>query len=93
MPLDLLVRGLKSYFGLGEDEDGDFKEFYSSSEAVQKVEYDSDEGILMVRFTTGAEYNYYGVSAQKFRRFREAGSKGQYLNWQIKGNYLYGRIG
>ena len=87
----LLVTGLRKFLGIEPDEDDDVKQFWAASEAVSFVEYDSEEKILMVRYTSGAEYLYFNVSPQKFRRFREAGSKGQFVNFRVKPFYPYGR--
>ena len=87
----LLLTGLRKFLGLETDEDDDVKHFFAASEAVSFVEYDSQEKILMVKYTSGAEYLYFNVSPQKFRRFREASSKGQFVNFRVKPFYPYGR--
>lgn len=90
---DLLLRGLRQFLGVDTDLEDEFRSFSASgSEALRgSVIYDPDNEALMVTYEQGASYTYWGVGPQRFRRFREAASKGHYINFSIKPNYLYSR--
>lgn len=94
MVSELLIRGLKQFLGQQTTlEDLDMRSFNADgSEALMgEVIYDPDNMALEVTYTSGVSYVYWGVGPQKFRRFRESGSRGQYINFAIKPNYLFSR--
>lgn len=62
------------------------------SSAIAGLGYNADVGRLMVTFTTGRTYAYYGVSPDTYRAFRNADSKGRFFNANIR-NYPYERMG
>jgi hypothetical protein len=64
-----------------------------TSSNVAAIGYESGSSTLYVRFHHGGTYAYSGVSASVHAAFMSAGSKGQYLAYQIKGTYPYVRIG
>jgi hypothetical protein len=63
-----------------------------SSSNVSEVGYDEGRRILEVLFTTGSIYQYFDVPPQIYAELMRAGSIGQYLNSNIKGNYRYARV-
>ncbi|HNP63818.1 MAG TPA: KTSC domain-containing protein [Woeseiaceae bacterium] len=61
--------------------------------AAATVGYDPDSQDLHVRFlNSGETYVYYGVDEWVFDEFRQADSKGTYLNINIKNRYQYGKL-
>lgn len=48
--------------------------------------------ILRIWFRSGALYQYNGVPEDVFEAFRNASSRGRYLNLHIKGKYEYKRM-
>ena len=66
---------------------------YVDSSNIEAIGYDSNTQQLHVRFLkSGATYVYYDVEEWRFEEFRQAGSKGEYLNQHIKGVYDYSRL-
>lgn len=61
------------------------------SSNIEAVAYDKDKRELYVCFKSLAEYVYYDVSAEVYKAFLAADSKGRYLNENIKGVYEYAR--
>ena len=61
------------------------------STAIAAIGYDNKSGRLYVTYTNQRAYTYFGVSRQRYQAFCDAGSKGQYVNKQIKPNYGYAR--
>jgi len=63
-----------------------------ASSNIDSIAYDDEQSELHVKFNSGAEYVYLGVSASVFDSFMDAPSKGRYLNEAIKGRYEYYRV-
>jgi DNA helicase HerA-like ATPase len=61
------------------------------SSTVLRIGYDAAVGELYVEFTNGSTYVYYDVPEQVFEAFAGSGSKGVFLNANIKGKYRFGR--
>jgi hypothetical protein len=59
------------------------------STAVRTMGYDENEWVLQVEFSNGKLYNYFRVPPHEYRSLLEAGSKGEYVNRQIKPYYEY----
>ena len=53
--------------------------------------YDKDRQTLIVEFKSGIRYNYYDIPEHVYDGIKLAGSKGKYLNSEIKGIYRYAR--
>lgn len=51
--------------------------------------YDPTAQVLEVEFQSGAIYRYFGVPKSEWKSFREASSKGKYLNERIKNRYRF----
>jgi len=61
------------------------------STAVEHISYDEATRELNVTYVGGGTYTYYGVPKQLYAAFREARSKGQFVNQFIKDRYDYRR--
>lgn len=59
------------------------------STVVDKIIYDATHQILTVVFQSGKVYHYKNVPDHVYISFRNARSKGRYLNRNIKGVYKY----
>jgi len=63
------------------------------SSNIATIGYHAASQTLSVLFRKGSRYEYYNVPRACFEAFLAATSKGQYLNFWIKGIYPYARIG
>ena len=63
-----------------------------SSSNIAAVGYDENSRVLEVEFTSGIVYQYFDVPPQMYAELMLAGSAGQYLNANIKGNFRYARV-
>lgn len=57
------------------------------SESIAAIGYDDDAETLEVEFVSGAVYRYSGVPQEVYEDFRQAPSKGAFLNRHIKNAY------
>lgn len=64
-----------------------------ASSTIVAIGYDEPAQTLEVEFKTGTVYQYYNVTKSLFEQFMQAGSKGQFLAYQIKNAYPYSRVG
>lgn len=55
------------------------------SSTVDGVHYDHQSGILSVRFLTGDEYQYQGISPQMAEAFESSKSMGSFIHKYLKG--------
>jgi len=62
------------------------------SSNISEVGYDENSRTLEVLFTNGNLYQYFDVPPQIYAELMQAGSVGQYLNANIKGNFRYARV-
>ena len=62
---------------------------YVDSSNVEAIGYEPDTQELHVQFITSGTYVYFDVEDWVFDEFMQADSKGQYLNYNIKGVYAY----
>jgi hypothetical protein len=62
------------------------------SSSVRSAGYDASERVLEVEFRNGGVYQYLDVPGEEYDEFREADSKGRYLNTEIKPNHRYRRL-
>lgn len=65
---------------------------YVASSNIESIGYDKDNSILEVGFLNGTVYQYFDVPEEIWDAFREADSKGRFLNSKIKGNYSYSQV-
>ena len=61
------------------------------STAVEHISYDEATRELNVTYVSGGTYTYYGVPKQLYAAFREAHSKGQFVNQFVKNRYDFRR--
>lgn len=64
-----------------------------ASSNIASIGYDEPSQTLEVEFTNGAVYQYYNVPQPLHEQLMHAGSKGQFLAYQIKNAYPYSRVG
>lgn len=62
------------------------------STVVDSFYYDMDSLVLRVTFRSGAIYLYHDVPEDIYLEFKQAKSKGTYLNQFIKGNFEFERV-
>ncbi|MDE2465788.1 MAG: KTSC domain-containing protein [Alphaproteobacteria bacterium] len=66
---------------------------YVDSRNIEAIGYDAAALELHVRFLkSGETYVYYAVEEWRFQELMRAGSKGIYLNAEIKPNYQYAKL-
>lgn len=64
-----------------------------ASSTIIAIGYDEPSQTLEVEFKSGAVYQYYNVTQVLYEQLMQAGSKGQFLAYQIKNAYPYSRVG
>ncbi len=62
------------------------------STALTDSYYNENSGILTITYISGAVYNYLRVPKSVYDEFKAATSKGQFVNFQIKPNYIYEKV-
>lgn len=62
------------------------------SSVVNKYIYFPETEVLRVIYQSGAVYDYLNVPFEISEKFREARSKGQFLNLVIKTRFSYKRV-
>jgi len=62
------------------------------SSVVAAIRYDASSSTLRVVYVSGAVYDYKKVPEQIYNEMKNAASKGEYLNKQIKPNYKFEKI-
>ena len=62
------------------------------STVVASIRYDTATLTLWVEFVSGSIYKYSNVEEKVYWDLKKSGSKGTFLNQQIKGNYEYKKI-
>ena len=62
------------------------------SSVVSAIKYDESKAILTIIFVSGMVYEYKNVPEEIYLEMKNSGSKGTYLNKNIKGNYLFEKI-
>ncbi len=60
--------------------------------SVASAGYDAASRVLEVEFRNGGVYQYLDVPGDEYLEFREADSKGGFLNREIKPNHRYRRL-
>lgn len=59
------------------------------SSAVTELYYEPDALALHVQYINGGRYIYWGVPLDVWGRFKEANSKGEFVNYYIKAYYPF----
>jgi hypothetical protein len=62
------------------------------SSVVAHMDYDEKRRVLRITYTSGKVYDYLAVPQQAYDEMKAASSKGQYLNYSIKGKYKYKKV-
>lgn len=62
------------------------------SSVVADIKYDENTATLTITFVSGRVYEYKDVPAEVYQGMKASGSKGEYLNHHIKGNYKFRRV-
>ena len=62
------------------------------SSVVAAIRYDASSSTLRVVYVSGAVYDYKKVPEQIYNEMKNAASKGEYLNKQIKPNYKFEKV-
>ena len=62
------------------------------SSNIRMIGFDADIEELRIKFNSGAEYAYFGVSAEVYGGLMRAPSAGKFLAAEIKGKYDYRRV-
>lgn len=62
------------------------------SSVVHKMDYNETTGNLRITYVSGSVYEYKGVPLDVFNAMKRSGSKGAFLNTQIKGRYDYEKV-
>ena len=63
-----------------------------TSSNISEVGYDETSRVLEVLFSNGSVYQYFDVPPQIYAELMQAGSIGQYLTANVKGNFRYARV-
>lgn len=63
-----------------------------TSSNLASIGYDPGSLMLEVEFKDGSVYQYFDVSETVYQEFMRAGSKGQFLNANIKHSYRYAKV-
>jgi len=62
------------------------------STVVEFAKYDADDKILEIKYRNGRVYRYFGVPQTEYDAFKSSGSKGRYLNREIKTKYEFAKV-
>ncbi len=62
------------------------------STVVSAIKYDASKATLTIIFVSGMVYEYKDVPEEIYLEMKNSGSKGIYLNKNIKGNYFFEKI-
>ena len=62
------------------------------STVIAAINYDPDSLSLKVVYVSGMVYEYKGVPESVYKALKIAGSKGRYLNYNIKGKYDFEKV-
>ena len=62
------------------------------SSVVAAIHYYAEKKVLRVIYVSGAVYDYKAVPEKAYQAMKNSGSKGTYLNKEIKGKYKFEKI-
>jgi len=62
------------------------------SSVVNQYVYFPETEILQIIYQSGSVYHYFRVPVEIYEKFRQARSKGQFLNMVIKPGFRYKKI-
>jgi hypothetical protein len=62
------------------------------STVIAAIAYDNERRILRVTFVSGLVYEYMEVPEEVYTAFRSSGTKGIFLNREIRNKYTYKKV-
>jgi hypothetical protein len=62
------------------------------SSVISSMSYNKESLVLKIVFVSGMVYEYFDVPEKEYNAMKSSGSKGTYLNKEIKGKYRYKKI-
>jgi len=62
------------------------------SSVIAGTSYDAASHKLLIRYVSGAIYEYAAVPSQVYEKMKKAVSKGKFLNSYIKGSYAFKKL-
>lgn len=62
------------------------------SSVVHRIHYDPQKHVLTVVYVSGNVYAYKDVPERVYKEMKTAHSKGEFLNYHIKGKYSYEKV-
>jgi len=62
------------------------------STVINRMHYDAKKHVLRIVFVSGMVYDYKKVPQEVYDEMKAAPSKGEYLNYHIKGKYRYEKV-
>lgn len=62
------------------------------SSNLYSIAYDAETRTLYIKFKSRSVYAYHDVSRYRYNGLRNAGSKGQYFDQNVKENYAWDKI-
>ena len=63
------------------------------SSSISSIGYCAVRHVIEVKFRHGGAYEYLGVTAEDYAALLQSGSKGQWVNREIKTRFAYRRVG
>jgi len=63
-----------------------------SSSVIHRMHYDPKKQVLTIVYVSGKVYDYKGVPEKVYEEMKTAFSKGEFLNYHIKGKYPYKQV-
>jgi len=62
------------------------------SSVVRHFSYDAERRRLQIKYVSGNVYEYFDVPETVYAEMLKSGSKGEFLNKEIKGKYEFSRV-
>ena len=62
------------------------------SSVVRHFYYDAERRCLQIQYVSGNVYEYFDVPEKVYEEMKKSGSKGAFLNKEIKGKYAFSRV-
>jgi len=62
------------------------------SSVVRHFSYNAGKQRLLIEYVSGNVYEYFEVPERVYENMKKAGSKGAFLNNEIKGKYEFARV-
>lgn len=62
------------------------------STCLVRARLDKETDEMILDFTDGTRYMYFGVSEDDFDELKDAASKGQHFNYELRGKFPYEKL-